>query len=69
MQEAVHTKNIIENRPAADIYIIAKAEVLNATIVTKERYKNHSAQIPNICESRNIKYINYDDFMEIISNL
>lgn len=69
MQEAVHTKNIIENRPAADVYIIAKAEALNAIIVTKEKYKNHSAQIPNICESRNIRYINYDDFMEMISNL
>ncbi len=68
MQEAVHTKNIIENRPAADVYIIAKAEALNAIIVTKEKYKNHSAQIPNICENRNIQYINYEDFMEMISN-
>jgi len=48
---------------------VAKAEVLNAVVVTKEKYKNNSAQLPNICASRNIKSISYDDFMETIANL
>lgn len=67
MRETVHTKNILENRPSADIYIAAKAKALGATVVTKEVYKPHSAQLPNLCEELGVAYISYDDFMEIIS--
>lgn len=68
MQEAIHTKNIIENRPAADIYIVAKAEALSATVVTKEKFKPQSAQLPNICENRNVACISYDEFMAIVAS-
>ena len=68
MQESVHTKNILNNRPSADAYLVAKAKTLNATLVTSETYKPHSAQLPNICEELNVKYISYDDFMEMLSS-
>ncbi len=68
MQESVHTKNILKNRPSADAYLVAKAKTLNATLVTCEIYKPHSAQLPNICEEMSVKYISYDDFMEILSS-
>lgn len=68
MQESVHTKNILNNRPSADAYLVAKAKTLNATLVTSETYKPHSAQLPNICEELNVKYISYDDFMETLSS-
>ncbi len=64
MQESIHTKNILSNRPSADAYLAAKAKVLNATLVTSEIYKPHSAQLPNICEELGVRYISYDDFME-----
>lgn len=67
MQESIHTKNILGNRPSADVYLAAKAKVLNATLVTSELYKPHSAQLPNICEELGISYISYDDFIEILS--
>lgn len=67
MQESIHTKNILSNRPSADAYIVAKAKCLNATVVTKESYKPHSAQLPNMCEQLNVPCISYDDFMEILS--
>lgn len=66
MRETVHTKNILENRPSADVYIAAKAKALNATVVTNENYKPHSAQLPNLCEELGVSCISYDDFMEII---
>ena len=68
MQESVHTKNILNNRPSADAYLVAKAKTLNATLVTSETYKPHSALLPNICEELNVKYISYDDFMETLSS-
>ena len=67
MQESIHTKNILNNRPSADAYLAAKAKVLDATVVTSESYKPHSAQLPNICEELNVKYISYDDFMELFA--
>ena len=68
MQESVHTKNILNNRPSADAYLVAKAKTLNAILVTNEAYKPHSAQLPNICEELKVNYISYDDFMEILSS-
>ncbi len=68
MRETVHQKNILSNRPSADVYIVAKAKALNATVVTNEKYKPHSAQLPNLCEELWVRCISYDDLMEIISN-
>ena len=67
MRESIHSKNILSNRPSADIYIAAKAKQLEATVVTAEEYKPHSAQLPNICEKLGVAYITFDDFMEQVS--
>lgn len=69
MQESVHTKNILSNRPSADAYLAAKAKALNAVLVTCESYKPHSAQLPNICEELGVRYMAYDDFMEMLTAL
>ena len=66
MRESIHLKNILANRPSADIYIAAKAKQLQATVVTAEEYKPHSAQLPNICEKLGVSYISFDDFMETV---
>lgn len=69
MQESVHQKNILANRPSADVYIAAKAKSMNAIVVTAEDYKPHSAQLPNICEELGIQCISYDDFMAAITKM
>ena len=69
MRETVHQKNILENRPSADVYIAAKAKALDATVVTNENHKLHSAQLPNLCEELGVSCISYDDFMAIIDSL
>lgn len=69
MRETVHQKNILENRPSADVYIVAKAKALAATVVTNENYKPHSAQLPNLCEELGVSCISYDDFMAIVDEL
>jgi len=69
MRETIHQKNILENRPSADVYIVAKAKALMATVVTAEKFKPNSAQLPNLCEELDVTYISYDDFMEIIDQL
>ena len=69
MRETVHQKNILENRPSADVYIAAKAKALGAVVVTNENYKPHSAQLPNLCEELGVSCISYDDFMAIVDEL
>ena len=69
MRETVHQKNILENRPSADVYIAAKAKALDATVVTNENYKPHSAQLPNLFEDLGASCISSDDFMLIIDEL
>lgn len=66
MQESIHQKNILQNRPAADLYIAAKAKVLGGTVVTCEKYKPHSAQLPNLCEELQVPVISYEEFMEML---
>lgn len=66
MRESVHIKNILSNRPSADVFVAAKAKILKAIVVTVEEYKPNSAQVPNICEKLGVEYINYDDFMELL---
>ena len=66
MTETVHQKNILDNRPSADVYIAAKAKAIGATVVTAEKFKPNSAQLPNLCKELDVPYISYDDFMEII---
>ena len=67
-RESIHSKNILDNRPSADVYIVAKACEISAVVVTAEEYKPNSAQLPNLCEALNVKYIDYDSFMEIVSD-
>lgn len=67
-RECIHVKNILENRPSADAYIVAKGKFLGATIVTAEEYKPNSAQLPNLCQAMGVAYIGYDSFMEIVSD-
>lgn len=66
MRESIHTKNIYNGNPSADVYIAAKAKALSATVVTAEEYKPHSSQLPNICEHLGVECISFDDFMEQI---
>ena len=67
-RESVRTKNILENWPSADAYIVAKGKFLGATVVTAEEFKPGSAQIPNLCQAMGVAYIGYDDFMEVVSD-
>lgn len=68
MRESIHRKNILENRPSADVYLVAKAKTTGGTIVTSENYKPNSAQLPNLCKELEVACMSYDDFMEIVSS-
>lgn len=48
----------------ADPYLIARAKVLNACVVTEEKLKPNAAKIPNVCKEFDVPCINLKKFME-----
>lgn len=64
-QVIISRKNLLRGKPVADPFVIAKAKVINGTVVTNEANKLHGAKIPNICEHFNVKCVNLEKFMEV----
>ena len=64
-QVIISRKNLLRGKPVADPFVIAKAKVINGTVVTNEANKLHGAKIPNICEHFNVKCANLEKFMEV----
>ena len=66
-----HFQQIIENGKLltggnnADPFIIARAKVLSATVITLEADRINGAKIPNICRHFNIPFNSLEGFMEI----
>ncbi len=50
--------------PAADPFIIAKAKISGACVVTQEKKTDHAAKIPNVCDHFGIPCDNLEGFME-----
>ena len=48
----------------ADPFVIAKAAVIQGTVVTMEEHAPNSAKIPNICEHFDIPCLSLEKFME-----
>jgi hypothetical protein len=65
-QNGVKEQNIYNGRPVADAFIVAKAKVLDGTVVTREQYSPHAAKIPNICEVFNVKCMGEEEFQLIL---
>jgi hypothetical protein len=59
----LENKKLLKGGPFADPFIIAKAKINNATVVSQEKYKENAAKIPNICEYFNIDCINLEGFL------
>lgn len=62
-QQNIGVRELYKGGNHADPYIVARAELLDAAVVTQETYKVHSAKIPNICEYFGIRCIKLDEFM------
>lgn len=64
----IKEQNIVEGRPVADAFLVAKAKIENATLVTSEKFSPNAAKIPNMCEKYGVKYINFEQFLFILKN-
>lgn len=60
----INQKARLLGREIADPYVIAKAKIMNACVVTQEKYKLNAAKIPNVCESFDIPCVSLEEFMK-----
>ena len=61
----IRRKERLKERPVADPFVIARAKCLeNGCVVTTEKHKPNSAQIPNVCEYFGVDWTDLEGFME-----
>lgn len=62
-RQNISKKQMLCGKPFADPFIIAKAKILKASVVTQEKLKPNAAQIPNICAHFKIKCYDLERFL------
>jgi|LSQX01.2.fsa_nt_gb hypothetical protein len=67
-QNGISQKNILTGRPVADAFLVAKASTIGGIVVTREKYKENAAKIPNLCEYLSVPYIDEEEFQLILRN-
>jgi hypothetical protein len=62
-QQNLDRKKLLQGGYFADPFIIAKARIKNAAVVTEEERPDRGARIPNICEHFRITCVNLKGFL------
>lgn len=57
-------KALYSGEPVADPLIIARAEYIEGTVVTTEKFKPNAFKIPNICQKREVQCLDLFSFMK-----
>jgi len=60
----IRKKERLKGMPVADPFVIARAKILNASVVTEEKHTENAAKIPNVCNHFNIPCIKLEGFMK-----
>ena len=64
-QQNIERKKLLKGGNAADPFVIARAKILSATVVTLERERPNSVKIPNICKHFSIPCVSLERFMKL----
>lgn len=64
-QQVIEKKKLLKGGKNADPFIIARAKVLSATVITLEAEPKNGAKIPNICRHFGIPFNSLEGFMEV----
>ena len=54
---------LLQGHPVADPFVVARAKVFEATVVTMESWKPNAAKIPNICQHFGVACTDLEGFM------
>ncbi len=59
----IRKRERLKGKPVADPFVIAKANILNAHVVTQERASENAAKIPNVCSHFKVPCLDLEEFM------
>ena len=62
-QAMVRKQERLKGKPVADPFVIARAKISGASVVTQEKNTKDTARIPNVCDHFGIDCKNLEDFM------
>ena len=62
-QQNIEQRKLLKGEPVADAFVIARAAVNDATIVSEEKFRPNAAKIPNICRYFKIDCIYLKEFL------
>jgi len=63
-QAMIRKQERLKGKPVADPFVIARAKISGACVVTQEKKTENAAKIPNVCDHFGIPCINLEGFME-----
>ena len=63
-QNNIEGKKLLNGGYVADPFVIARAAVASAAVVSMETYKPNAADIPNICDHFGVRCLSLEKFME-----
>lgn len=63
-QQNIERKKLYKGGFNADPFLIAKAFVIDGTVVTVEKFKTNATKIPNICMKFDVKCMSLEEFMK-----
>lgn len=66
-RQLIKRQSLLYGNPEADAFVVAKAIVEDATVVTNEKAKQNGAKIPNVCIDFGVNYINDNEFFKYIN--
>jgi len=62
--QLIGEKQRLKGMPVADPFLIARAKVDSACVVTEEKMKPNAAKIPNVCQYFGIECVNLQGFLQ-----
>jgi len=62
-QQNISQRNLYKGKPVADPFIVAKAKIDNAIVVTEEEFRENAVKIPNICKHFEIECVDLEGFL------
>ncbi len=63
-QAMVRKQERLKGKPVADPFVIARAKISGASVVTQEKNTKDAAKIPNVCNYFGIRCMNLEGFMK-----
>jgi len=63
-QEMIRKQERLKGKPVADPFVIARAKISGACVVTQEKSTENAAKIPNVCKHFGIDCTNLEGFMK-----